>query len=103
MGEFVAETPKHSILRKNLSCNGKLRETIMEQATEGLKSVFPDQEELLTIDGIRLTLKGGWLLVRMSGTEPVIRITVEGESLKEARQIMEKGARYIKKLLGNDD
>ncbi|MFB0523156.1 MAG: phosphoglucosamine mutase, partial [Candidatus Bathyarchaeia archaeon] len=53
-----------------------------------------------TIDGIRLTLKNGWILVRSSGTEPLIRVTVEAKSAKEAEKIMEKGLKQVKKSVG---
>lgn len=33
-----------------------------------------------TIDGFRLTFDDVWVLVRLSGTEPLIRITVEGKT-----------------------
>jgi phosphoglucosamine mutase len=39
----------------------------------------------------------GWILVRPSGTEPLIRITVEAETVKEAESIMEEGIRQVKK------
>jgi phosphomannomutase len=34
-------------------------------------------------------------LIRPSGTEPLIRVTVEGESQEAARDIMEKGKAII--------
>lgn len=101
LAEFVAEAPKYPILRENLSCKNKVKEEAVEEIGENLKSIFPAYREFSTVDGVRLVLKSGWLLVRASGTEPVIRLTVEGESLKAARQIMEKGTKSIKNLLGN--
>jgi phosphoglucosamine mutase len=36
-----------------------------------------DCKELTTVDGWRLQFEGGWALVRLSGTEPKVRIKVE--------------------------
>jgi phosphomannomutase len=37
------------------------------------------------------------LVINASGTEPLIRFTVKGESLKAAKDIMEKGTASVKK------
>jgi len=71
----------------------------VEKIGEELASVFPNFKQVSTVDGVRLTLEEGWILVRASGTEPLIRLTVEGESLKTANEIMEKGLSLVKKLV----
>jgi len=38
--------------------------------------------------------------VRASGTESVIRLTVEGESLRAAKEIMEKSVAVVKRFAG---
>jgi phosphoglucosamine mutase len=48
---------------------------------------------------MRITLENGWLLIRASGTEPLVRITVEAESANETKGIMEKGIKLVKKLI----
>jgi phosphoglucosamine mutase len=62
-----------------------------------LKNEFPNFTDFSTVDGVRLALKEGWLLVRASGTEPLIRLTVEGESVTVANDITQKATALILK------
>ena len=54
------------------------------------------------IDGIKLDFEDGWLLVRPSGTEPKIRITVEAKTEARVRQIYDGGAEIIIKCIEKD-
>ncbi|UCG82880.1 MAG: phosphoglucomutase/phosphomannomutase family protein [Dehalococcoidia bacterium] len=50
-----------------------------------------------TADGYRFRLSdGSWLLVRLSGTEPLLRIYAESDSMERVRRLLEEG----KKLAG---
>jgi phosphomannomutase len=59
-----------------------------------LKAIDPLTIE--TIDGFKLNFEDGWLLVRPSGTEPKIRISVEARTEARARQIYQDGVQAIK-------
>jgi phosphomannomutase len=48
---------------------------------------------------VRLNFKDGWVLIRPSGTEPVIRITVEAKKEEVAQRFMERSQRLIKDIL----
>jgi len=62
------------------------------EAIEGVRVVKTD-----TYDGFRFTLEDGtWLLVRFSGTEPVLRVYAESDSLSRVERLLEEG----KKLAG---
>jgi phosphoglucosamine mutase len=100
LSEFIAETPQYQILRENIACKNEVKYKVGEKAGEGLKAIFRAYKEYSTVDGVRLVLRNGWILVRASGTEPLVRLTAEGESLKAATEILEKGVILVKKLVG---
>jgi len=52
--------------------------------------------EIDTIDGFRLTFDDVWVLVRPSGTEPLIRITVEGKTKQLVDELYNKIHKIIK-------
>jgi len=50
------------------------------------------------LDGVKLILEdGSWLMLRVSGTEPIIRIYAESKSLKRTREMLAFGRNFILK------
>lgn len=96
---FISETPRYPLLRQNVTCPNSVKLAVMKKVYEALPVVFSGAKEQLKVDGFRLTLKQGWLLIRPSGTEPMMRITVETENRKTAETIMEKAIRLMGKLV----
>jgi phosphomannomutase len=49
-----------------------------------------------SIDGLRLFLGDeSWLLIRLSGTEPLVRIYAEADSVEKAHDLIEEGRGLI--------
>jgi phosphoglucosamine mutase len=99
MSKFVAEAPVYPMIRKNIVVKNIRKHGITQQLENCLKTAFPEHKEVSDIDGVRLILEEGWILVRASGTEPIIRLTVEAESMRTANKIMEKGIIPVRKLV----
>ncbi|RLG19813.1 phosphoglucosamine mutase [Candidatus Micrarchaeota archaeon] len=53
-----------------------------------------------TADGIRIDFENSWVLVRPSGTEPVIRLTCEAHEQKECKELYSKVESIIKRACG---
>jgi phosphoglucosamine mutase len=100
LSEFVSEVPRYHTVRENVACRNYVKHEVMEKVEGGLRAVFPSFRQVSMVDGVRLSLEDGWILVRASGTEPFIRLTVEGQSLKAAEGIMEKGVVLVRGFVG---
>jgi len=97
LSEFISAVPEYITLRENIACKDAEKYKAVAKIGVNLKTEFADYTDFTTVDGVRLTLKHGWLLVRASGTEPFIRLTVEGESLAVVNDITKKATAIIKK------
>ena len=97
LGQFISEVPEYITQREKVSCKNEVKYRIVTKIGAALKTEFADYTDFSTVDGVRLALKQGWLLVRASGTEPLIRLTVEGESSAVANDITAKATAVIHK------
>jgi len=66
-----------------------VEEAIKFEVAELIKKKLLEKfEHVETIDGVRVDFDYGWFLIRPSNTEPLIRITSEGVSEREAEKLL---------------
>ena len=99
LSEFVGDIPEYPTLRDKVPCPNKEKDTAMESMSK-LKGEFGDIKDVSTVDGVRLQLEDGWVLIRPSGTEPMIRITVEAHDRDRAEQLLETSRSFVEGVLG---
>lgn len=72
---------------------GKLKEKLAEEPTEiGGRRI----ESINRTDGVKFLFgNDAWMLMRPSGTEPLVRIYAESESKDDLEQLLEQGRKYL--------
>ena len=102
MLQVMAETGKslaelYDELPSYVTCKTKvpMPRTLAEEAVKAVAKRFKD-ERLITVDGVKVILEDGWVLVRPSGTEPVLRIMAEAKTREKLDWIL----REVKEAIG---
>lgn len=97
--QFVSRIPVYPLLRLNVPCPNELKQRVMEKITKIAPDLYPKIKRILTVDGLRFELQEGWVVIRPSGTEPVIRVATEANTRKKAEKLLQIALRPIKGAL----
>ena len=94
LSELVGELPSSFTNKDKIKCSKDEAQKIIL----ALKEENPDAD---TTDGIKIIFDTkNWVMVRPSGTEPIIRIYAEGDSQEKLDKIMSENLQKIKLILG---
>jgi phosphomannomutase len=76
---FIGTLPRLELVKTKIICPSNLKPDVMLQAEDAVRGVLgaPSGVTVNRTDGLRFEMPDAWLLVRPSGTEPVIRVTAE--------------------------
>jgi phosphoglucosamine mutase len=95
--QFFQGIPRLFFEKAKIFCPNELKELIMAQVKERDKLFTPD--EVNTLDGLRLEFPDSWMLIRASGTEPVIRVVSESTSQAQTDGLVSKGEELVQSLV----
>lgn len=100
LSQLLDSVPSFPTMREKINCEDSQKEYIMEKTEAEFPNMFEDAVEANFIDGVRLALKNGsWVLIRPSGTESYVRITLGGKTEFEAQTLMDKCKKFMRNLL----
>ncbi|MCS7365208.1 MAG: phosphoglucosamine mutase [archaeon GB-1867-035] len=96
LSKIVDKLPRYYNYKDKIPCPHNLKKKVMEKMLLEVKC--EEAVKIETIDGIKIWKdENKWVLIRPSGTEPIIRIYAEAKSNEEAKELVEK---YKEKLRG---
>ena len=87
LSESVGNVDTYPLARDNIAVDDKA--AVMERVADGIERDF---DHVDTIDGVRVDAADGWFLVRASGTQPLVRVTAEGDTEAAAERLRELAA-----------
>jgi len=95
--QFFQGIPKLFFEKASVPCPEELKELVMAQVKEKTHLFAPDG--INTLDGLRLEFPDSWMLIRASGTEPIIRVIAESTSQTQTDELISKGKKLAQGLV----
>ena len=92
--ELRKKYPDYYIAKKKIDLPGRIE---MEELREKLFMAYPEAD-CDTRDGIKLDLPTGWVQIRKSNTEPIMRIYAEERTMEQAEKLAADVTAIVKNL-----
>ncbi len=97
LSRLMARLPTFFMAKEKKNCPDKKKNDVMKKIRQKLGDRVTS-----TIDGVRVDLEDrGWFLVRASGTEPLIRIYVEGRTEKDLKRLLDEFKPLFDQTIGS--
>jgi phosphomannomutase len=93
LSELVATIPMYPTKKEEIDCPDEIKFDVVDALKKRLSSEY---EHVSTMDGVRVDLAQGWVLIRASNTSPIIRLTAEAQEEIELKRLL---AQFMKPTL----
>jgi len=81
----------HKYMRRDVRVTPQVKKSILAACEKSPKKIGRyEVTKMDTKDGYKFYVDGGWLLIRASGTEPLIRFYAEAESLGKVNEMLDE-------------
>jgi len=95
--EEIGKLPSYPLKRGSLVANKNKIKDALSKIEEEIKKM--DFVKLIDVDGLRADMEDAWVLIRKSGTEPKIRITVEAKERRRMEELWNDILKMVKRCL----
>ena len=92
LSALVDEFDASLIRRESVETDAK--EAVMDAVTAAVHERYDD---VTTLDGVRVDHGDGWMLVRASGTQPLVRVTAEARDPDRADELLAAGRALVER------
>lgn len=97
LSQIFDELPTYPFKRVKVQCPDESKFKVIE----GLKkSLHKKYEKVNATDGVRVDFSYGWVLVRASNTEPIIRLSIEADDEKKLQKLSDEFMKVLKEEIG---
>lgn len=97
LSTLVTEIETYPIRRTSLETEAKA--AVMDRVREHVHERYDDVE---TLDGVSITVDDGWMLVRASGTQPIVRVTAEARTEPRAEELAADAVAILERAIDAD-
>ncbi|VAW27320.1 Phosphomannomutase / Phosphoglucosamine mutase, partial [hydrothermal vent metagenome] len=92
MTELRAAYPDYFISKNKIALNSEMP---VQELFDRVRSAYPEFP-MSDIDGLKIDFPDGWVQLRTSNTEPIMRVYAESTSMEKANAYAEKVMRLLK-------
>jgi len=95
---LIDSLPKYYQGKLSIPCKNEVKDEVLIKLRERLKN-----ENINTMDGVKIMGENWWVLIRPSGTEPIYRIYAEAKTKNTLDKILEKYKKLVESIIRNLD
>ena len=97
LSEMIDSLPSYPRARESFVFQAANRDVLNEKMRMEMNAVSCNR--LITVDGFRAEFDDGWYLIRLSGTEPKLRLSAEARTKDELDRLMGQARTIVKRCM----
>lgn len=98
LSDLAAEIPRYSLAKDKLKVPDAQKPVVLKRIRDDLNSVA-GVKEVDPRDGVKVYLQEGWVLMRPSGTEPILRVQAEAKDQATAQALVDRFKKYVQERM----